>query len=431
MAREAVGRVRRDERADLQDDLVAVVQAKRARIDAKADAVPVDANGTTEVEQPVRVEPPPPDREDGAERRGAAREAEDAGCIERPHVRTAACGGHASRRRSDASKPDARRDDDDATVGEELEMHAGAVANRPRRARGVHGRVRPVRRPSSNGRRYHRRHLAHGIAALLVLVLAGCGGGSSGGEITVQPAKQYSLTFTAKPTAAGKPTRVVLRIVQPDGKPLTAYKHGAGPHNGVHLIYVRRDLSVLVHHHPPVRADGTIVDDVTFPAPGPYRVVVDAYPSDPKPLPNFQLFTQLRVPGAYIPKPVSVTTPASGYHVTLAPHARLRAVTPAFLKFTVTRADGTPAHFTPWYGALAHAIFFRAGTLDYFHTHVCARGAVGCTSTFGGAKVTGTSTTPGKLDVGLLVPVAGTWRLFLQFRDDDKVVSEPFTLRVR
>ena len=33
---------------------------------------------------------------------------------------------------------------------------------------------------------------------------------------------------------------------------------------------------------------------------------------------------------------------------------------------------GRPARFTPWFGALAHAIFFRAGSLDYFHTHVCA-----------------------------------------------------------
>ena len=64
------------------------------------------------------------------------------------------------------------------------------------------------------------------------------------------------------------------------------------------------------------------------------------------------------------------------------PH--LRAIEPAFLRFTVTGPDGTPATFTPWYGALAHAIFFRKGSLDYFHTHVCAPGRVGCTSALGG-----------------------------------------------
>ncbi len=98
---------------------------------------------------------------------------------------------------------------------------------------------------------------------------------------------------------------------------------------------------------------------------------------------------------------------------------------------TVTAPDGKPAEFTPWYGALAHAIFFREGTLDYFHTHVCAPGASGCTSFLGATKVTGSSSTPGKLTVGVLVPVAGQWRLFLQTQVDGHILTAPFTLAVK
>ncbi len=87
-------------------------------------------------------------------------------------------------------------------------------------------------------------------------------------------------------------------------------------------------------------------------------------------------------------------------------------------------------HFTPWYGALAHAIFFRVRTLDYFHTHVCAPGASGCTSSLGATRVEGSSSTPGRLRVGVLVPVAGTWRLFLQCRANGRVLTVPFTLEV-
>ena len=101
-----------------------------------------------------------------------------------------------------------------------------------------------------------------------------------------------------------------------------------------------------------------------------------------------------------------------------------------FLDISVTNPQGKPAHFTPWYGALAHAIFFRQGTLDYFHTHVCAPGASGCTSILGSTQVKGSSSTPGKLRVGVLVPVAGTWRLFLQTRADGRVLTVPFTLEV-
>ena len=236
------------------------------------------------------------------------------------------------------------------------------------------------------------------------------------------------------PGGPGTPTHVTFKILQPDGTPLTKFKHGPGPHTGVHMIFVRRDLADIVHRHPPIAADGTISDTVTFPAGGPYHLVVDVYPQQSQPQPNFQLFGEARIPGSYDRQPIpapSTTQRTGGYTFTLHGTPKLRAIDPAFLKFTVTRPDGSPAQFTPWYGALAHAIFFRAGTLDYFHTHVCAPGASGCTSVFGGAKVTGTSATPGKLTVGVLVPVSGTWRLFLQCQVDGHILTAPFTLPVR
>ena len=223
-------------------------------------------------------------------------------------------------------------------------------------------------------------------------------------------------------------------IIQPNGKPLTEFKRGAGPHTGVHVIIVRRDLATIVHRHPPVDANGRIADTITFPKPGPYRVVIDVYPKNiAGPVPNFQLFTTIRVAGAYRPQPLppfAASQTVDGFHFVLHGSPRLHAVEPAFLHFTVTDPAGKPAAFTPWYGALAHAIFFRRDSLDYFHTHVCAPGATGCTSLLGSARVTGTSATPGKLSVGVLVPVPGTWRLFLQCRVGGHVLTAPFTLRV-
>jgi len=35
------------------------------------------------------------------------------------------------------------------------------------------------------------------------------------------------------------------------------------------------------------------------------------------------------------------------------------------------------------------------------------------------------------LNVGVLVPAPGTWRLFLQFRANGRVLTAPFTLRVK
>jgi hypothetical protein len=289
-----------------------------------------------------------------------------------------------------------------------------------------------------NERKQHRhgKHRRHAIPLVaLVILLAGCGsGGSKQGGITVQPALQYRLDqLHVVHPRAGKPAVLSFRIVQPDGTPLTAYKRGAGPHTGVHLIVIRRDLSTIVHRHPTIKPDGSFSEPITLPSPGPYRIVVDAYPAHAAQT-NFQLFSSIDVPGSYRPQPLPplqrVQT-VDGYRFALQSVPHLRAIEPAFLRFKVTKPDGTPATFTPWFGALAHAIFFRRGSLDYFHTHVCAPGASACTSALGGTKVTGTSARPGKLTVGVLVPVAGTWRLFLQSRVDGRVITAPFTLAVR
>jgi hypothetical protein len=272
------------------------------------------------------------------------------------------------------------------------------------------------------------------ILALVSVLLVACGGGPPSSTPTIAPARTYGLSgFT--PAAAVKPdtpTTVSFTIKSPDGSPLTAFKRGSGPHTGVHLIIVRSDLAYIVHRHPPIGADGTISQRITFPGPGTYRVVVDVYPRS-GPQANFQLFHTLHVSGPYerraLPPPARSVT-ANGYRFTLDQVSKLHAIQAAFLEVRVTDPKGRPAQFTPWYGALAHAIFFRKGSLDYFHTHVCARGASGCTSLLGGAKVTGTSTTPGKLTVGVLVPVPGTWRLFLQTQVNGHILTAPFTLDV-
>ena len=271
------------------------------------------------------------------------------------------------------------------------------------------------------------------LAVALCVLLAGCG--SSAGTLTVGAARTFKLAqFTPGTLEAGRPQQLSFTIEQPSGAPLTSYRTGSGPHTGVHLIIVRSDLGAIVHKHPPIGADGRITEEVTLPTPGRYRVVVDAYPRLSGPLRNFQLFRSITVAGKAAPRPLPPFRPrvtVGGYRFVLNHPPALHAIRPAFLRLSVTRPDGSPAPFTPWFGALAHAIFFRAGSLDYFHTHVCAAGMSGCTSILGPTRVTGRATRPGQLRVGVLLPVPGTWRLFLQCKVDGRVLTAPFTLVVR
>jgi hypothetical protein len=438
--RKAIALVRRDVAADLEHELVAVAEHEGARIAPDADAVSVQTDISVESGQPLRRQRLAPDGEQAAER-GRAVEDDDAGRVGRPEAGAAAGEHDTAELELRATQADGRRDDDDAAVREELDVHARGPVQRSGDTHAVRGRRRVVTRPDADRRRHerrsekHRKHLRHAIPIVaLMVLLAGCGGGGSGTKqgIAIQPARTYRLELTPTKAPAGKPVAFRGRVVQPDGTPLKAFKRGSGPHTGVHLIFIRRDLSTIVHRHPPIAADGTFTDDIVFPEAGPYRVVVDAYPAT-GPQTNFQLFSSVRISGSYVPQPLpplKTTQVVDGYRFTLHGTPHLRAIEPAFLTFTVTSPDGKPASFTPWYGALAHAIFFRKGSLDYFHTHVCAAGASGCTSALGAAKVTGTSTTAGTLTVGVLVPLSGEWRLFLQCRVNGKVVTAPFTLRV-
>jgi hypothetical protein len=277
-----------------------------------------------------------------------------------------------------------------------------------------------------------------GLLLAVVLLSAGCGSSGSGATVSVPkvaPAQVYSLAGFAPtgPITAGRPTTMTFSVQQPDGRTLTTYKTGPGPHTGVHLIVVRDDLAYIIHDHPAIPPSGQLRQTITFPAPGPYHVLVDVYPNIPGGQPNFQLFRNVTVAGAYHP----VALPAfhnaetvAGYHFVVGGHPSLHAIQAAFLHINVTDPHGRPVHFTPWFGALAHAIFFQAGTLNYFHTHVCAPNAPNCGSLLGATRITGSAPAPGKLTLGVLLPVAGTWRLFVQLRVHGRVLTAPFTLHV-
>ena len=120
-------------------------------------------------------------------------------------------------------------------------------------------------------------------AALVALAIVGAGCGGGGGSPappTIAPAKEYKLDWQS-PTSVAEPGTTTLHFAvrTPDGKILTRFRTGAGPHTGVHLIIVRDDLSTIVHKHPPIPASGRLALPVDLPRAGRYHVLVDVYPA--------------------------------------------------------------------------------------------------------------------------------------------------------
>ncbi len=133
-----------------------------------------------------------------------------------------------------------------------------------------------------------------------------------------------------------------------------------------------------------------------FPKPGKYHVLVDVYPvvPDTPQLVNFQLTDERdregRGRGRCRCRRTAPRSRVGGYRVRIVKTPRISAFRPSFVTMRITDAQGRSPHLQPWYGALAHAIFFRAGSLAYFHTHICAPNAPGCASLVGGKALNGT-----------------------------------------
>ena len=99
----------------------------------------------------------------------------------------------------------------------------------------------------------------------------------------------------------------------------------------------------------------------------------------------------------------------------------------------MTDPQGRPVKFVPWFGALAHAIFFRAGLARLLpHPHLRPQRAQlrKPARASPASRITGRATGAGKLTVGVLLPAPGTWRLFLQLKQQGKILTAPFTLNV-
>lgn len=277
------------------------------------------------------------------------------------------------------------------------------------------------------------------VALICATALAACGSRSDGAlsEPTIGAARTYSLAGfePGAPVPPGRRTMLSFTIQQPSGKPLTDYRKCCEPHAGVDLIIVRSDDSHVQYDDSDIAASGKITQPVMFPAPGRYRIVVSAFlpVTNPQSQNNFQLFTTVQVRGTYRPQPIppfKATEVVNGYRFQVQGTPHLHAIQASFLTLKVLDPQGHPATFTTWRGALAHAIFFREATLDYFHTHVCSPGAIYCSSVLGATKITGSSNAPGQLKVGVLLPEPGTWRMFLITCMHGRVLTAPYTLHV-
>jgi hypothetical protein len=181
----------------------------------------------------------------------------------------------------------------------------------------------------------------------------------------------------------------------------------------MHLIVVRRDLTQFQHLHPKMAADGTWSVPLALAQPGSYRVFADfSHGGEPTTLGG-----DLRVDGDADLQPLPPPAPraaADGGYLVRMQSGRAHPGAPAELNFEIIK-DGRPAAVQTYLGAGGHLVALREGDLAFLHVHpeehggAAAAGEIGFAATF---------------------PTAGSYRLFLQFKVDDRVRTVAFTKEV-
>ena len=220
--------------------------------------------------------------------------------------------------------------------------------------------------------------------------------------------EDFRLVADTSGFEVGRPAAFRFRIVDRNGR---AVRDFALEHTKkLHLIVARRDLTRYQHLHPVEQADGSWTVPLTFSDPGTYRVFADftAHGSD-----RATLGTDVIVPGPSagepLPAPVESVS-VDGYDVSITStgdRGEERA-----LDFAVTR-EGRPVHVEPYLGADGHLVVLRQGDLAYLHAHPEEDGQ------------------GGPIRFMVEYPSAGTYRLFLQFKDAGRVHTVAFTQEVQ
>ena len=205
----------------------------------------------------------------------------------------------------------------------------------------------------------------------------------------------YRLVMGNLVVQADKTRVVTFRLETNDKKMVKMFSefHGAL----MHVVLVRPDLSGFDHIHPDIAADGSW--QVTLDQPGPWHVVFESTPSGTSDA--VIVSANLDDERTVEPKPL----PGPNDDVTI---DGLRVVRSG-IGFAVTASGGGPAQgMQPYLGQPAHLIAIRQGDLDFIHLHP--------------------QTMDGMLMFGTALPEPGTYRLFLQFGHNGKVLTVPFTV---
>jgi hypothetical protein len=242
----------------------------------------------------------------------------------------------------------------------------------------------------------------------------------------IQSHRSYCIKsdLATMPLAPNTPVPFTFSIIDDQGNTLKDFEIA---HDMLlHLIVVRKDLANFQHLHPNFNATSGafILSDLTFPTAGEYRIYADFLPKGmqmgPDGMPLNVVATQdTTVTGTYTPQalvPTPFTKTFDAYTVTLKTDpVKPVAGSMAVFSFTVRKDGKLVTDLQPYLAALGHSVVLREGTLDYIHAHALQQP---------------TDKQVGTVDFHIDLSQGGNYKVFTQFKHQDKVITTDFVVTV-
>lgn len=198
----------------------------------------------------------------------------------------------------------------------------------------------------------------------------------------------------------------------------------------IHLIVVSADLAEFAHIHPERDVGDRYRVVHTFAHAGRYRLFAEFTMPGEGPRTEFLDVRVSGTPRAAAPLKISARTQGAeaGYGVELTAAERLRAGRDETLRFRLESTEGVQ----PYLGAWGHFVAIQEGLGSFIHAHPIAAGVPQPEprAPHQHAAIAVNTPPPDILEVPVLFPRAGLFKLWAQFQVNGEVRNVPFVVRV-
>jgi Cu+-exporting ATPase len=201
---------------------------------------------------------------------------------------------------------------------------------------------------------------------------------------------------------------------QKEGKPIQQFD--VNHEEKLHLIIVSKDLSFFNHIHPTYKGNGVFEITTQFPAGGDYKLIADFVPTGGSAMSKMN-WTHVEGEAAKqqpIQPETNLTKVVDGKQVTLS-FDNLAANQDLNLTFTIKdeKTNAPITNLQPFLGAVGHVVILSEDTEQYLHVHPTEERAAGPEAKF-----------------MTRFPKSGVYKIWGQFKHNDKVFTVPFVVNV-